>query len=303
VIVERNRHVLVGLARTGSDTDLLRYASFVARLGTTQEIRFVHVLPSPHGSADAHNHDHVLAQIQAEVKEHFTDVPASVRLYYDVLKGPLLDRLLAFSAEQESDLILLGHRRDRPGRKALARRLAMKAPCSVWMIPDGSPPDVKRILVPIDFSEHTADSLAVAVSLAKRCGHTECLALHVYFDESTVTYEGHEEVVRNEEATAYRQFIAPINTQGVTVTPLFEEGANVAHVINRVAAKYSADLIVMATRGRSRSAAILLGSVTEETIIETQVPLLVVKHYGARLGVLGVLLDRNFHRQRGPRFD
>ena len=48
----------------------------------------------------------------------------------------------------------------------------------------------------------------------------------------------------------------------------------------------------MGTRGRSRSAAILLGSVTEETIIETGLPLLAVKHFGARMGVLQALLDR-----------
>ncbi len=82
------------------------------------------------------------------------------------------------------------------------------------------------------------------------------------------------------------------------VTPLFEEGVNVAHTIGRVAQRQGADLIVMATRGRSRSAAILLGSVTEEMIIETRVPLLAVKHFGARLSVLQALLDRKF-RHRG----
>jgi hypothetical protein len=74
-------------------------------------------------------------------------------------------------------------------------------------------------------------------------------------------------------------------------------------VIGRVAAREGADLVVMATRGRSRSAAILLGSVAEETIVETRVPLLVVKHFGARMGVLQALLDRSFRRRRGPQFD
>ena len=50
----------------------------------------------------------------------------------------------------------------------------------------------------------------------------------------------------------------------------------------------------MATRGRSRSSAILLGSVAEEMILATRVPLLVVKHFGARMGVLQALLDRRF---------
>ena len=87
------------------------------------------------------------------------------------------------------------------------------------------------------------------------------------------------------------------------MTPVFEEAANVAHAINRVAAQRGCDLVVMATRGRSRSAAILLGSVTEETIVETRVPLLVVKHYGAQLGLLQALLDKGFRSRPSEQFD
>ena len=105
-------------------------------------------------------------------------------------------------------------------------------------------------------------------------------------------------MLRGQEEQAYREFIVPINCQGVQVTPLIKEGVHIARVIGQVAAQSGADLIIMATRGRSRSAAILLGSVTEEMIIETRAPLLAVKHFGARLGVLEALLDRRF-RQRG----
>jgi hypothetical protein len=87
------------------------------------------------------------------------------------------------------------------------------------------------------------------------------------------------------------------------VTPLFDEGANAAHAIERVAEREQADLIVMGTRGRSRSAAILLGSVTEQTLIETRLPLLAVKHFGARMSVLQALLDRRFLHSGGLHTD
>jgi sulfate permease, SulP family len=74
-------------------------------------------------------------------------------------------------------------------------------------------------------------------------------------------------------------------------------------VINRVAAQRGCDLVVMASRGRSRSAAILLGSVTEATIVETRVPLLVVKHFGAQLGMLQALLEKGFRQKQNPQFD
>ena len=76
-----------------------------------------------------------------------------------MLTGPRTDRLLAFLAEQQIDLAIVGHKQQTPGRRATARRLTMKAPCSVWMIPEGAPATISRILVPIDFSDHSEDTL------------------------------------------------------------------------------------------------------------------------------------------------
>jgi SulP family sulfate permease len=301
--VHRYRHLLVGLTRSSEDAGLIRYAAMLLGLGVVEEVRFVHVLPMPADLSAAHDHDHVLGELRQEVASYLGDIPDRVQVYYDVLKGPLTDRLLAFAAEQEADLIVVGHRRGSPRQRFLARRLAMKAPCSVWMVPEGSPATLDRVLVPIDFSEPAADAMLVATSMARLSGHSALLALHVYFNEARVTYEEYDQVLRGQEQEAFRRFLAPIDCKGVDVMPLFVEGANVAHVIGRTAQEQGADLIIMATRGRSRSAAILLGSVTEDTIVETRLPLLVVKHFGARMGVLQVLLDRRFRHRGGPQTD
>jgi hypothetical protein len=63
----------------------------------------------------------------------------------------------------------------------------MKAPCSVWIVPDASSPGLKKILVPIDFSEPSADGMVVATSMARLAGDAECLPLHVYFNEDVLT--------------------------------------------------------------------------------------------------------------------
>jgi nucleotide-binding universal stress UspA family protein len=300
--MHRYRHLMVALAGTDADAGLIRYAALVARLGTATEVRFVHVLPAAEGPA-APAHDRAQAAAQAAVRAHFTDVPGTTQVACDVLQGPLMDRLLEFAAEHEVELILLGHRKGQPGRSALARRLAMKAPCSVWMVPEGSPATLGRILVPVDFSEPAADAVRVATSMARLGGHSEVLALHVYFNEAVVTYEEYGQVLRGQEEEAFRKFLAPIDCRGVEVAPVFEESANVAHAVGRAAERHGIDLVVMATRGRSRSASILLGSVAEEVIVETRVPLLAVKHFGARMGVLQALLDRGFRSRKGPQFD
>ena len=297
--MQRFQHLMVCLTRSESDVALIQYAAMLARLDTAMELRFVHVLPAPKAGSSAHEHDHALQDSERAVREAFLNVSDNVKVFCDVLKGPLLDRLLGFAAEQEVDLMLLGHRPDHPpGRGSLVRRLAMQAPCSIWIVPHGSPPSLKRMLVPVDFSEHAADAVRVAASMSRLTGDTECLALHVYSNEAVITYEEHDPVLLGQKEDTFEQFIASVDCRGVTVTPIFEEATNVAHAIHRVAEEQNVDLKVMATRGRSRSTTILLGSVTEGVIIEARTPVLVVKHFGARLGVLQVLMDRRF-RQRG----
>jgi nucleotide-binding universal stress UspA family protein len=279
---------MVGLARTEADAGLIAHAAMVARLGTATEVRFVHVLPAG-SDTDA---DRTRQEIEENARGQFADVPVTVTRAFDVVSGSRLDRLLELTTQHETDLLFLGHQHDKADRGALARRLAMKAACSIWMVPHGSVVRLNRILVPLDFSEPTADSLRVAAMMAKLAGNAELLALHVYFNDARVTYPEYDQILRGKEREAFDAFVAPLDLGEVRITPVFEEGANVAHVVNRVALKQDCDLVVMATRGRSRSAAILLGSVTEETIGETRVPLLVVKHYGAQLGILRALLEK-----------
>jgi len=301
--MHRYQNLSVALARTDEDAALIRYATMIARLGTANEVRFVHVAAASDGTLAALSHDQLVAALQASVQRHSAGLPASVRVAYDILTGPITDQLLAYVAENQIDLLFLGHRLEPPGRKPLARRLAMKAPCSVWMVPQNSSTPFHRILVPVDFSESAADSMRVATSLASLSRGAECLALHVYFNEAAITYEEYGRVLRGQEEEAFKEFISPIDCHGVRVIPLFKEGANVAHVIDRTAEQLEANLIVMATRGRSRSSSILLGSVTEEMILASRVPILVIKHFGARLGVLQALLDRRFRQQGDLRTD
>jgi SulP family sulfate permease len=69
----------------------------------------------------------------------------------------------------------------------------------------------------------------------------------------------------------------------------------------RVAAQHEADLIVMSTRGRSRAASILLGSVATQVMIEAPVALLAVKHYGAMMNLFQALQQSQFWARRNPK--
>jgi nucleotide-binding universal stress UspA family protein len=295
--MHRYRNLTVALARNGLDAGLIRYAAAVAALGVARSVQFVHVRSG--AAAVPPGEVTMLDELRTAVDQSAPGLSRAVEVTYAVREGPLTDQLLTHAAESGTDLLFVGHRHEHSGRKALARRLAMKAPCSVWMVPEESPALFDRLLVPVDFSEPAADSVRVATSLASIAGTAECQTLHVYFDDAVITYEGYEAVLKGEEREAYQRFIAPVDIHGVRVTPLFEASPHVAETILRVAERERADLIVLATRGRSRSSAILLGSNAEEVIINTRRPVLLIKHFGATLGVLEAILDTRFRKKGG----
>ena len=281
--------VLVALARRDSDAALMRYAKCVADLVPSAVFYFVHVDETSSGEED----------FEEKIAANFGIGP---RVTCRVVPGHREDELLRQAADTCADLILLGHRKDHSGRRSLARRLAMKAPCSIWMVPDESPARISNILVAVDFSHPAAHALSIAAALASRRGLDAVSALHVYFDASLAATEEYQMEIRGREEEALGEFLRDLDLHGVRVQTRFEESSNVSHAIARAAVEDRVDLVVMGTRGMTRSASILLGSESEQAIINTQIPLLVVKRRGERQGFLKLWLEHGLDMPGGPKF-
>lgn len=279
------RRMLVALANEESDAGLLRYAAMLQRLMPGIQPFCIHVAESRKP----------VAALQANVTHSLPWAPICVET------GDTLDTLLDLAAETQSDLILLGHRAGRT-RRSLARRLAMKAPCSVWIAPDGCLDSLRSILVPVDLSARSADSLELATELADTAGLEECIALHVHFNDSALTFDEFDQQTAEANEQSVDLFLARINLHGVFARPLLVESPHVAQTILRVASESGSDLIVMGTRGRSSSAAVLLGSETEHVMMHTTVPILAVKHFGSQLRLRQILTDQRLRRRNTERF-
>jgi nucleotide-binding universal stress UspA family protein len=292
---------LVPLSLSEADISLLAYAAELTRWLDWREIEFAHIAlerePRENWSAAFW-----LDRLRHQVRRFFREQPDEpARLAFHAAQGARLDEILRLVVERNRDLILLGHRRARSGRRSLARRLAMVAPSSVWLVPEASPPRITSILVPTDFSSHSADALSVAVGIADVVGVKRVQVVHVFFDPSTVRYDEHVDEIVGQEEAAFERFVAGIDRREIELEPMFVEGTRPAQDILRIAGRFGTDLIVMNTRGRSRAASILLGSTTSATMAATSVPLLAVKHFGARMTLLEALVNHRIWDQQSPK--
>jgi nucleotide-binding universal stress UspA family protein len=144
---------------------------------------------------------------------------------------------------------------------------------------------VKRILVPVDFSEQSKQAFEEAVAMAReRAASLTLMHVHQITEVAMLEFvyveppEKVSEVVDAAERTlaswAKEQKLAPGTYEIKVVT-----GAPVAEILR---ASERHDLVVMGTHGRSGLSHFLLGSVAERVIQGARCSVLVVKGHGAR---------------------
>ncbi|MCE9532887.1 MAG: universal stress protein [Planctomycetes bacterium] len=295
--MNRHQRTLVALSGTPSDHALVRYARLLATLGFARHYYFVHVRTPFQRMVDPQSDRQALAACESLVGDVFGSPRPNLTSSVHTLDGSRVDQLIDFIHAQRCDMVLLGHRKDRSGQRSLARRLAMIAPCSLLMVPEGAPVAITEIMAPTDFSDHSADSVEVAASIARAAGLSSCVVTHVFSDPAIIRYDEHvDEMHRNKQA-AFDKFVAPLQRHGIELQPFFLEGNNVARSILHAAQRHESDLMVMNTRGRSRAASILLGSVTTQVMIESPIAVLAVKHFGAMMNLFQALKESHLGGQ------
>lgn len=127
-----------------------------------------------------------------------------------------------------------------------------------------------RIMVPLDGSELAQSALPHALGLCSALGATLVL-IHIYDQRS-----GSSEAARRYLEFARDQYIDP----GVPVELVVRKGPVVSALIN-AAEKSRADLVVMATHGRSGVQRVVYGSVAEQLLRSSTKPVLLVRVPGS----------------------
>ncbi|MDI6702472.1 universal stress protein [Methanothermobacter wolfeii] len=129
----------------------------------------------------------------------------------------------------------------------------------------------EKIMVPTDGSEYAARAEDIAIELAGRLGAV-VVAVHVIDEKLIYPFEVLEEEGKEILGAVQRKG----REAGVRVDEVLVFGSP-AHDMKKIADKTGADLVVIASHGRSGLEKILMGSVAETTLKTVTVPVLLVK--------------------------
>lgn len=141
---------------------------------------------------------------------------------------------------------------------------------------------MKKIIVPIDFSNHSDYALEVAAGLAKK-NNSELLVLHMLevsdavLTSSTADQQANAIFLLRIAESKFEEFLKKDYLKGVNVTPIVKH-FKVFNEVNDVAMEHDADLIVMGSHGTSGMMDVFVGSNTEKVVRSADIPVFVVKN-------------------------
>lgn len=143
------------------------------------------------------------------------------------------------------------------------------------------------ILVPLDGSPFGEQALPYALSIARRCGATVQLLnvmtpIATLYAEAPMFVDDHlEQRLRDRQIESQEKYLDLVARRIEAVSPVkvvkFVDDGDVAPTIKAQAIRNKSDLIVMTTHGRGALARFWLGSVADELVRQSPVPVLLMR--------------------------
>ena len=160
---------------------------------------------------------------------------------------------------------------------------------------------MKKIIIPVDFSEHSEFALEAAALLAKKFD-SELLILHM-LELSNMMYSSsvndqYEEVAFYLKLAEQKfdDFLDKPYLVGVKITPIVKH-FKVFSEVNEIAKQHHADLVVMGSHGSSGFKEFVIGSNAEKVIRNAEIQVLIVKNKLNAIDFTEIIFLSNFEKE------
>ncbi len=283
--------ILVGLDLTEMDKSVLSYVKFINQKQRPSTIDFVNI----------HHHVDIPEELAADFPELATSIDdknleklvaqcndfniEGAELNYEAFEGAPLTAMLKKAYKGKYDLVVIGRKFDESqSHGEVQKMLARKCGSSVLLVPQAPKTQIKKILFPTDFSNHSKFSLDAAINIAKN-NDAEIELLNIVsiptgYSSTGKSLEEFSEIMTGHAKKSAEKFVSECEAEGIKVSASFpvKEDEDDSHYIIQAARKSDSDLVIVGSKGRTDLAAFFLGSTTED-IINTDLkrPLLIIK--------------------------
>ena len=287
------QRMMVAMDLTEMDVHIIRFASMVAKHFEIEAVYFFHAADSSlelpeeinqkYGNVIAPVDETLEKEMGAVVHENF-QTPEGCSIELEALPGNVTDEVLKYSQMKVVDLLLLGRKDRLTGTGLNSRKVAKGCACSVMFVPENPPLELRKILISVDYSEHSKMAFEIGADIQKKTG-AKLLSSNVYrvpvgYHKSGKTYEEFAEIMLQNTRDECDRFFKKIELEGVDYehTYALDDDPHPADKIYKTGAEVGADMIILGSKGRSSGAAFLIGSVAEKLVMEDDdIPIFLIK--------------------------
>ena len=290
---------MVGLDLTEMDDIIIQWVNYLSSFLKPEVIYFIHVerdlervtyMPDDLMVAMASD-ERLEAKIKTNVRKYFTS--GEIPLKFEVIEGKPFDSLIHWSEIKKIDLFIAGRKHEVKGGGILPHKLARKLHCSILFIPEVAVRRLKRILLPVDFSEHSRLAIQAAGKLKELLPNISLHCLHIYqvptgYYKTGKSFEEFGTIMEQHARKAFNEFMRPIDDSQTCLFHLQTHGH--AEMIHESIKEENSDLVILGSKGQTNSALLLLGSTAEKLIrINDLCPTWVIKKKDENIGLIQAL--------------
>lgn len=153
---------------------------------------------------------------------------------------------------------------------------------------------MKKILVPLDFSETSKNAARYAVSLVADVAESQITFYHVYSPISLATLTPKDEGSRQKVSEqALHDVIKELKAEDANISCVAEEGSLVENLSDYVLG-HKVDLIIMGITGSSRIAQVFMGTSTLNVVRNVDCPVMIIPPLAKYTGLKKVVLTSDF---------
>ena len=257
--------IIIALGLHGQDDCLLDYLEFLNRQFDFKEITALHVLPSSTPILEAETaqtvtdykaQDDYEEQLEETIEEYISSRCGQAERCL-VKFGNIEEEVLKTAEEESPQILFFGQKNNTALHALSAERVVREAKTTLLSVPQGSQPKIRKILVPVDFSEPSIEALKSAVAFNNQLKNpAKITVLNVTGNEDSL--KNHLGTLQKLREDSRRDFLKilikknlPKELGNLKIKVISRAKDTPAEAIIKYAERKNFDFVVMGAKGNS----------------------------------------------------
>lgn len=280
------KNILVALDLTSLDTQLIKYASFLAEQLNPEMIYFVHNIKKYEISGlfqeqlkELNLEQAISDELDEKVQLNYhASTPSKVLISEDSYTESLINYI---ANKYSIDLVVLGNKKKENGTGVVSDKLMRLLKCDIISIPAQATLKLDKIWIGTDFSKESLKAFKVAHYLESLTNATLTAANIYNVPIQFSPYMDREEMlpkIERHTREKFDKFLKKQSFEDIYTETIRGRDCSVAEKLSEEAEKAAADLLVVADKGGNVFSSLLVGSVTNELFDRSMhIPLWIAK--------------------------